>query len=82
MYLRIRNLDFREDICRNNIDKSMILPSSYTKNSRYMFEYYHDIITIYKFYGHSDLFITFTYNLNRIEIKHILKYDFVPNTLR
>ncbi|MBN8138620.1 hypothetical protein J0J21_23110, partial [Vibrio vulnificus] len=47
----------------NDIGKLVIiLPSSFTGGPRYMMEHYHDAMSICRFYGHPDLFITFTCN--------------------
>ncbi|GJW89245.1 hypothetical protein Tco_0164585 [Tanacetum coccineum] len=48
--------------------KKVLLPSSFTGSPRYMMQNYLDAMTICKFYGYPDLFITFTCNPNWPEI--------------
>ncbi|GKB34511.1 hypothetical protein Tco_0879453, partial [Tanacetum coccineum] len=48
--------------------KKFVLPSSFTGSPRYMMQNYLDAMTVCKFYGYPDLFITFTCNPNWPEI--------------
>ncbi|GJQ94135.1 ATP-dependent DNA helicase PIF1-like protein [Tanacetum coccineum] len=48
--------------------KKVVLPSSFTGSPRYMMQNYLDAMTVCKFYGYPDLFITFTCNPNWPEI--------------
>nr|GEW31280.1 putative PIF1 DNA helicase/replication protein A1-like protein [Tanacetum cinerariifolium] len=48
--------------------KKVLLPSSFTGSPKYMMQNYLDAMTICKFYGYYDLFITFTCNTNWPEI--------------
>ncbi|KAI9128569.1 hypothetical protein K1719_000052 [Acacia pycnantha] len=50
------------------IGKHIILPSSFIGRTRYMIQAYQDAMTIYRFSGYLDLFITFTCNLSWLEI--------------
>ncbi|XP_050205787.1 uncharacterized protein LOC126655597 [Mercurialis annua] len=72
IYMGIQDAFYRGDRDSNSIGKSIILPSSYTGSPRYMMEHYHDAMAICKFYGHPDLFITFTCNPKWKEIKQML----------
>lgn len=53
--------------------KSIILPSSFTGGARYMIQNYQDAMTICKWYGYPDLFITLTCNPKWPEITRYLK---------
>ncbi|XP_055961830.1 uncharacterized protein LOC126681473 [Mercurialis annua] len=72
IYTGIRDAFYRGDMDSNNIGKRILLPASYTGSPRYMMEHYHDAMTICRFYGHPDLFITFTCNPQWVEIKQML----------
>ena len=50
------------------IGKRIILPSSFTGGARYMIQAYQDAMTICRFAGYPDLFITFTCNPSWPEI--------------
>ena len=52
--------------------KKVVLPSSFTGSPRYMMQNYLDAMTICKFYGYPDLFITFTCNPNWPEISRFM----------
>ncbi|KAI9072566.1 hypothetical protein K1719_045453 [Acacia pycnantha] len=52
----------------SNIGKRIILPSSFTGGARYMIQAYQDAMTICRFAGYPDLFITFTCNPSWPEI--------------
>lgn len=62
IYFEIKEAFLRGNHDGNNIGKSIILPSTYIGDPRYMLEHYHDAMVICKFYGHPNLFITFTCN--------------------
>ena len=50
------------------IGKRIILSSNFAESSKYMIQNYQDAITIYRWHRHLDLFITFTYNAQWLEI--------------
>ncbi|KAI9122975.1 hypothetical protein K1719_005864 [Acacia pycnantha] len=52
----------------STIGKRIILPSSFTGGARYMIQAYQDAMTICRFAGYPDLFITFTCNPSWPEI--------------
>ncbi|GKD06148.1 ATP-dependent DNA helicase RRM3-like protein [Tanacetum coccineum] len=52
--------------------KKVVLSSSFTGSPRYMMQNYLDAMTICKFYGYPDLFITFTCNPNWPEISRFV----------
>lgn len=52
--------------------RKVVLPSSFTGSPRYMMQNYLDAMTICKFYGYPDLFITFTCNPNWPEISRFM----------
>ena len=52
--------------------RKVVLPSSFTGSPRYMMQNYLDAMTICKFYGYPDLFITFTCNPNWPEINRFM----------
>ncbi|XP_050225551.1 uncharacterized protein LOC126675026 [Mercurialis annua] len=72
IYTGIRDAFYRGDTNSTDIGKSVILPASYTGSPRYMMEHYHDAMTICRFYGHPDLFVTFTCNPAWVEIQQML----------
>nr|GEZ82120.1 DNA helicase PIF1, ATP-dependent [Tanacetum cinerariifolium] len=53
--------------------KKVILNSNFTGSPRYMMQNYLDAMTLCKFYGYPDLFITFTCNLNWPEITRFME---------
>ncbi|KAI9121211.1 hypothetical protein K1719_008244 [Acacia pycnantha] len=53
----------------SNIGKRIILPSTFTGGARYMIQAYQDAMTICRFAGYPDLFITFTCNPSWPEIE-------------
>ena len=52
--------------------KKIVLPSSFTGSPRYMKQNYLDAMTICKYYGYPDLFITFKCNPNWPEIVRLM----------
>ena len=75
IYISIKNVVHKGISNSNDIGKSVIiLPSSYTGSPQYMIEHYHDAMTICRFYGHPDLFITFTCNPLWPKIQRMLDY--------
>lgn len=72
LYYEIREAFLRGDCDGNRVGKSVILPSNYISGPRYMLEHYHDAMAICKFYGYSDLFITFAHSPAWLEIKCML----------
>ncbi|XP_019182973.1 PREDICTED: uncharacterized protein LOC109177926 [Ipomoea nil] len=64
-------------ITRGEVDprtqgKRIILPSSFTGGARYMIQNYQDALSICRWVGYSDLFITFTCNPKWPEVKSFL----------
>nr|KAJ0187298.1 hypothetical protein LSAT_V11C900487600 [Lactuca sativa] len=59
----------------SNIGQRVILPSSFTGGARYMMQNYLDAMSLCKWFGHPDYFITRTCNPNWPEIKR-----FIANT--
>lgn len=55
-----------------DIEKMIILPSTFTGSPRHMHEYTQDAMTYVRNYGRPDLFITFTYNPKWVEIEFLL----------
>ncbi|GJQ89676.1 putative PIF1 DNA helicase/replication protein A1-like protein [Tanacetum coccineum] len=58
---------YRTDVYHEGVNLSgmlVVLPSSFTGSPRYMMQNYLDAMTVCKFYGYPDLFITFTCNPN------------------
>ena len=85
-YVRNKNKDLRsetyarlEALAESSSDQNkkrgrkVILPSSVTGSPRYMMQNYMDAMTICKFYGYPDLFITFTCNPKWPEISRFLQ---------
>ncbi|KAK7340503.1 hypothetical protein VNO77_21209 [Canavalia gladiata] len=56
------------------IGKRIVLPSSFTGGARYMFQNYQDAMTICRWTGYPDLFITFTCNQKWPEIHRTLQH--------
>ncbi|KAG9319383.1 hypothetical protein KVV02_002733 [Mortierella alpina] len=62
----------------NETGRLVVLPSSFAGGPRYMNALYQDAMTIVRYYGKPDLFITFTCNPNWDEIKAQLMPGQVP----
>ncbi|XP_052621047.1 uncharacterized protein LOC111921783 [Lactuca sativa] len=71
-YETLRNVqsDGRTDI--SNIGKRVIFPSSFTGGARYMMQNYLDAMSLCKWFGYPDFFITVTCNPKWPEIKRFL----------
>ncbi|XP_076927824.1 uncharacterized protein LOC143591528 [Bidens hawaiensis] len=57
----------------SKVGQRVILPSSFTGGARYMMQNYLDAISLCKWFGYPDFFITFTCNPNWPEVKRFLK---------
>jgi hypothetical protein len=62
----------RGDTTPASIGKRIVLPSSFTRSPRYTIENYQDAMTICRWPGYPDLFITFTCNAKWPEIEIFL----------
>ncbi|XP_038698800.1 uncharacterized protein LOC119996288 [Tripterygium wilfordii] len=72
IYSGMQDAFLRGDINAKSIGKRIILPSSFTGSPRYMIQHYHDAMAICRSRGNPDLFITFTCNVQWIEIRQAL----------
>ncbi|XP_038711762.1 uncharacterized protein LOC120005956 [Tripterygium wilfordii] len=72
MYKGIQDAFLNGDVVANSIGKRVFLPSSFTGSPRYMLQNYHDAMAICRTRGNPDLFITFTCNVNWMEIQSAL----------
>ena len=70
-YVHLRDAEINDGEVRE-MGQLVILPSSFTGGPPYMHETTQDAMTYVRQYGRSDLFITFTCNPNRQEIKQEL----------
>nr|KAJ0226239.1 hypothetical protein LSAT_V11C100049790 [Lactuca sativa] len=59
----------------SNVGQRVILPSSFTGGARYMLQNYLDAMSLCKWFGYPDFFITFTCNPKWPEIKRILHFN-------
>ncbi|XP_052619576.1 uncharacterized protein LOC111881827 [Lactuca sativa] len=57
----------------SNVGQRVILPSSFTGGARYMMQNYLDAMSLCKWYGYPDFFITFTCNPKWPEVQRFLK---------
>nr|KAJ0213589.1 hypothetical protein LSAT_V11C400192910 [Lactuca sativa] len=57
----------------SNIGQRVILPSSFTGGARYMLQNYLDAMSLCKWFGYPDFFITFTCNPKWPDVKRFLK---------
>ncbi|XP_052627755.1 uncharacterized protein LOC111912983 [Lactuca sativa] len=57
----------------SNVGQRVILPSSFTGGARYMLQNYLDVMSLCKWFGYPDFFITFTCNPKWPDIKSFLK---------
>ncbi|XP_073152320.1 uncharacterized protein [Henckelia pumila] len=62
MYKGLHDALLRGETNPSTQGKRIILPSTFTRGARYMIQNYQDAMTICKWAGYPDLFITFTYN--------------------
>ncbi|XP_038716065.1 uncharacterized protein LOC120009516 [Tripterygium wilfordii] len=72
LYKGVQDAFLRGDVASSSIGQRVILPSSFTGGPRYMIQNYHDAMAICRTRGNPDLFITFTCNVNWIEIQNAL----------
>ncbi|XP_076946714.1 uncharacterized protein LOC143618348 [Bidens hawaiensis] len=70
---KLRNLRNRGTTDVSKVGKRVILPSSFTGGARYMTQNYLDAMSICKWYGYPNLFLTFTCNPKWPEVKRFLK---------
>ncbi|KAA6407002.1 MAG: hypothetical protein FRX48_09300 [Lasallia pustulata] len=69
------NTLIRDDADRAALGRRIILPSSYTGGDRHMQQLFQDSMAIVRHFGKPTLFVTFTANLNWVEIQHELLPD-------
>nr|KAJ0221167.1 hypothetical protein LSAT_V11C200062880 [Lactuca sativa] len=72
-YENLRNQKAQGTTDISNVVQRVILPSSFTGGARYMLQNYLDAMSLCKWFGYPDFFITFTCNPKRPEIKRFLK---------
>ncbi|XP_023771698.2 uncharacterized protein LOC111920364 [Lactuca sativa] len=72
-YETLRSLQSHGNKDISNIRKRVILPSSFTGSARYMIQNYLDAMSLCKWYGYPDFFITVICNPKWPEIKRFLK---------
>ena len=72
VYFGIKDVVFRIDTTPSSIGKRVVLPSSFTRSPRYMIQNYQDAMSICRWAGYPDLFITFTCNPKWPEIEGFL----------
>ncbi|XP_022011537.1 uncharacterized protein LOC110911246 [Helianthus annuus] len=72
-YENLSNLRNHGNINVSTTGKRVILPSSFTGGARYMMQNYLDAMSLCKWYGYPDFFITVTCNPKWPEIKRFLK---------
>lgn len=79
-YIHLRDaLNDDADVNASDVGQRVILPSTFTGSPRYMHEKAQDALTYVCFYGHPDLFITFTCNPDWPEIKNELFTNQTPH---
>ncbi|KAL7609621.1 uncharacterized protein LOC111881040 [Lactuca sativa] len=72
-YGNLRNQKAQETIDISIVGQRVILPSSFTGGVRYMLQNYLDAMSLCKWFGYPDFFITFTCNPKWPEVKRFLK---------
>nr|KAJ0212297.1 hypothetical protein LSAT_V11C400190920 [Lactuca sativa] len=72
-YENLRNQKAQGTTDISNVGQRVILPSSFTGGARYMLQNYLDAMSLCKWFGYPDFFITFTCNRKWPEIKRFLK---------
>nr|KAJ0205016.1 hypothetical protein LSAT_V11C500241990 [Lactuca sativa] len=72
-YENLRNQKAQGTTDISNVGQRVILPSSFTDGARYMLQNYLDAMSLCKWFGYPDFFITFTCNPKWPEIKRFLK---------
>ncbi|GKB34436.1 ATP-dependent DNA helicase PIF1-like protein [Tanacetum coccineum] len=85
-YSKLATLAHNSDFRVKLRGKKVILNSNFTRSPRYMIQNYLDTMTLCKFYGYPDLFITFTCNPNwpvitRFMEKRGLKSEDCPDVI-
>ncbi|XP_074361920.1 uncharacterized protein LOC141702133 [Apium graveolens] len=74
LYHNIRDAMQKGDRNPSNIDKAIILPTSFTGCKCYMTQYFKDSLAICRTLGHPSLFLTMTTNTKWPEIQRMLKH--------
>ncbi|XP_052619873.1 uncharacterized protein LOC111878714 [Lactuca sativa] len=72
-YEHLRNVQHQGKTTFSNTGQRVILPSSFTGGARYMQQNYLDAMSLCKWFGYPDFFITITCNPKWPEIKRFLK---------
>ncbi|CAH1430090.1 unnamed protein product [Lactuca virosa] len=72
-YENLRNQKAQGITNISNIGQRVILPSSFTGGARYMLQNYLDAMSLCKWFGYPDFFITFTCNPKWPEVRRFLK---------
>ncbi|XP_077242429.1 uncharacterized protein LOC143882934 [Tasmannia lanceolata] len=72
LYKGLRDAVVRGDTTPASVGRRIVLPSSFTGGPRYLVQNYQDAMTICKWAGNPDLFITFTANPKRPEVQYFL----------
>ncbi|CAH1415218.1 unnamed protein product [Lactuca virosa] len=72
-YENLRNQKAQGTTNISNIGQRVILPSSFTGGARYMLQNYLDAMSLCKWFGYPDFFITFTCNPKWPEVRRFLK---------
>jgi hypothetical protein len=68
----LRTIQNQGQIDMSNVGQRVVLPSSFTGGARYMMQNYLDAMSICKFYGYPDFFITITCNPKWPEVARFL----------
>nr|KAJ0200997.1 hypothetical protein LSAT_V11C600334260 [Lactuca sativa] len=72
-YENLRNQQALGSIDISNVGQRVILPSSFTGGARYMMQNYLDAMSLCKWFGYPNFFITFTCNPKWPELQRFLK---------
>ncbi|KAL7583175.1 hypothetical protein Lser_V15G43646 [Lactuca serriola] len=72
-YENLRNQQALGSTDISNVGQRVILPSSFTGGARYMMQNYLDAMSLCKWFGYPDFFITFTCNPKWPELQRFLK---------
>ncbi|KAI3821177.1 hypothetical protein L1987_08736 [Smallanthus sonchifolius] len=72
-YENLRNAQKNGNTDISNVGQRVILPSSFTGGARYMMQNYLDAMSLCKWFGYPDFFITITCNPKWPEVKRFLK---------
>ena len=75
LYNDLTDTLIQDDADQAALRQHIILPSSYTDGNRHMQQLFQDFIAIVQHFDKLTLFVTFTANLNWIEIQHELLPD-------